>query len=122
MRNIPASSSQAALLPTVGRRFASSNASNKTKAALHTSSVNSVPSPAFVEYGAARGKGMTPEAKARVREHVRRIQSSAVSSNPAAAVRPNPAPSFQTPPPQTAPAASLNAQGNPNIKDGYDHS
>jgi acetolactate synthase-1/2/3 large subunit len=121
MRTMP-TSSQAALLPTLGRRFASSK--SKASAKLHTSSANAVPSPAFVEYGAPRGRGMTPEAKQRVREHVRRIQSSAVTSEPAAAVRPpNPTPSFQTAPPaQKAADSRLAAQGNPAIKDGYDHS
>ena len=39
---------------------------------------------------------MTLEAKARVREHVRKIQSSA-RTGAAPAVRPNPAPQFQVP-------------------------
>ncbi len=122
LRNIP-SSSQATLLPTAGiqKRFRSTGSSDKAKT-FTTSVSQSTVSPAFVEYSARGGKGITPEAKQRVQEHVRRIQSSASASAPAAAVRAQPAPHFQAPPNQNTPDSPLAAPQNANIRDGYDHS
>jgi acetolactate synthase-1/2/3 large subunit len=67
---------------------------------------------------------MTLEAKARVREHVRRINSSA-SNSAAPVVRPNPAPQFQVPP-SAQPPEHANyenpLEGDSQVKNGLDYS
>ena len=66
---------------------------------------------------------MTLEARARVQQHVRKLQSSAGGSA-AHALRPEPAPHFQTPAqplPTTAPGAD-NPLDDSQIRDGLDHS
>ncbi|WOO77077.1 Acetolactate synthase, mitochondrial [Vanrija pseudolonga] len=104
----------------------SSAATKKAGKPLHTSSSQHVAAtnPANVEYAGIKGRNtMTPEAKERIRDHARRIQSSAVASDPAAAVRPAPAPHFQAPPHQnTAESPYAVSEEDPNIRDGYDHS
>jgi hypothetical protein len=65
---------------------------------------------------------MTPEAKQRVRETVRRIQSSALQSAPAAATRTAPASAHAHGTPKEAAGSPLATEGNSAIKDGYDHS
>lgn len=124
-RALPARpSASSALLSTavVQKRFRSTDRKSSEKAKLHTSSSTQQLPPAFVEYSPHRGKGMTVEGKQRVREHVRRIQSSASTNSPAAAVRPAPAAHFQQPPNQNTAASPYAAEANPNIRDGYDHS
>lgn len=117
LRNLPATRSA-----VVGQqvRYRSNNASSSssTKAAsqLHTSATTAKAKP-FIEY-----PGQISEAKARVHEQVRRLQSSALSNGPAAAVRPAPAPHFQAPPNQNTPDSPLAPKNSdPNVKDGFDH-
>ena len=66
---------------------------------------------------------MTLDAKARVREHVRNIQSTAVSGA-APAVRPEPAHHFQLPPqvlPTSLPALDNQLESS-QVKNGLDYS
>lgn len=114
LRNIPATRSAIAAQQV---RYRSSNASSSKSGQqqLSTSATTAKAKP-FVEYA-----GQSPEAKARVYDQVRRLQSSA-TANGAAAVRPAPAPHFQAPPNQNTPDSPFAAhKGDPNVKDGFDH-
>jgi len=70
-------------------------------------------------------RGMTLDARARVQQHVRKLQSSAVSGA-SPAVRPSPAQHFQPPPtslPSTAPGSDNPLDGSSSkVKDGLDYS
>lgn len=90
-----------------------------TAASIHTSTT--VAAPRSQNDSIVREKGISLEAKDRVREHVRRIQSSA-STSAAPALRPAPAQHFQTPPPsQKLPPASP-VYENEKVKNGLDYS
>ncbi|KAL7421704.1 Acetolactate synthase, mitochondrial [Cryptotrichosporon argae] len=120
----PSTSRPAALLQRRHRsteRATPSSSSSSRAQAVHTSSVQSAPRQPDVSYAAERG--ITLEAKGRVREHIRRLQSSA-HQGAAVAARPAPAQHFQTPPPQPAdlPGAPIAHDANPSIRNGYDHS
>ena len=68
-------------------------------------------------------RGISLEAKARVQQHVRSLQSSS-GSNASAAVRPQPSPHFQPSPqplPSSAPRSDNRLDGQ-GIQDGMDHS
>ena len=70
-------------------------------------------------------RGMTLDARARVQQHVRKLQSSAITGA-SPAVRPSPAQHFQPPPsslPSTAPGSDnpLDASSS-KVKDGLDYS
>lgn len=113
IRAVP-STSRAALAGQV--RYLSSNASSNAAGHLHTSAKAEKAKP-FIEY-----QGQHVDAKNRVREHVRRIQSSAPGQG-AAAVRESPAPHFQAPPNQNTPSSPFAPKtDDPNIRDGLDHS
>lgn len=113
LRNLPATRSVVAGQQV---RHRSNNASSsQASSQLHTSATAAKAKP-FVEYA-----GQSPEAKARVYEQVRRLQSSAAAHG-AAAVRPAPAPHFQAPPNQNTPDSPLAPKNSdPNVKDGFDH-
>lgn len=67
---------------------------------------------------------MSIEAKARVRDHVRRIQSSA-STGAAPVVRPNPSPNFQVPPQaqmKESPQYRDPLEGDSQVRNGLDYS
>jgi acetolactate synthase-1/2/3 large subunit len=85
-----------------------------TVASLHTSAATSAPR--------STNEGISLDAKERVRDHVRRIQSSATTSA-APALRPAPAQHFQTPP---ADASKLPPSSpiyeNDKVKNGLDYS
>ncbi|KLT39302.1 acetolactate synthase [Cutaneotrichosporon oleaginosum] len=114
LRNIPATRS-AIVAQQVRYRSSNASSSKSGQQKLSTSATTAKAKP-FVEYA-----GQSPEAKARVHEQVRRLQSSATSTG-AAAVRPAPAPHFQAPPNQNTPDSPFAPhKGDPNVKDGYDH-
>jgi acetolactate synthase-1/2/3 large subunit len=69
-------------------------------------------------------EGISIDAKARVREHVRRIQSSA-TQGAAPVVRPNPSPTFQVPPQaqiKESPQYIDPLQCDPQVRNGLDYS
>lgn len=97
------------------RPASAAQARYRAAASLHTSASTSAPRKGGSE-------GITLEAKDRVREHVRRIQSSATApAQPA--VRPAPASHFQAAPPaQALPKESPIYDGDAKVKDGMDYS
>ena len=127
LRSIPsasaaASSSRVTLTPSctqVRQKSSTSSApSSSARSGVHTSSAQNAPHPA------SRERGITLEAKARVREHVRRIQSSA-RTDAAPAVRPNPAPQFQVPAtsqPPSHPNFENPLKVDSQVRNGLDHS
>ncbi|CAD6573666.1 MAG: Acetolactate synthase, mitochondrial [Tremellales sp. Tagirdzhanova-0007] len=120
-RRVPSVSS---LAPTVvaQRRHGSTDRSTGTRLHVHTSSVREAPSP-LIDHSAIREKGMSLEAKARVREHIRKIQSSA-TNGAAPAVRPEAAQHFQMPPsalPNRSPSMD-NPLESAHVKNGLDYS
>ncbi|TYJ55967.1 acetolactate synthase, mitochondrial [Cryptococcus floricola] len=90
--------------------------SRNKSSSIHTSSAQNAPAP-------VAERGMSLEAKERVRAHVRRIQSSAVSGSAASpAVRPQPAQHFQAAPqPMPTNTPQFDAADS-QIKNGLDYS
>lgn len=91
--------------------------SSSTRSELHTSTQQNTPYP-------AQDRGISLDAKARVRDHVRKIQSSA-KQGAAPVVRPNPSPNFQVPPEaqiRESPQYRDPLQGDSQVRNGLDYS
>lgn len=86
---------------------------------IHTSSTQNAPAPVYD--APIREKGMTIEAKERVRAHARKIQSSASTAAASPAVRPQPAQHFQAAP-QPMPANTPRFESDGQVKNGLDYS
>ncbi|OXB39850.1 acetolactate synthase, mitochondrial [Cryptococcus neoformans] len=86
---------------------------------IHTSSTQNAPAPVYD--APIREKGMTLEAKERVRAHVRKIQSSASTAAASPAVRPQPAQHFQAAP-QPMPTNTPRFESDSQVKNGLDYS
>ncbi|WVQ67742.1 acetolactate synthase, mitochondrial [Kwoniella botswanensis] len=119
LRTLPTSGPSASRLvasPAVSqRRYKSTDRSSR----IHTSSTQNAPREA-----APRDKGISLEAKDRVRAHIRTLQSSAITGA-SPAVRPAPAQHFQTPSPaQTIPknTPTYESETGTQIKNGLDYS
>lgn len=94
--------------------------SDRYSNSIHTSSIQNAPSPVYD--APIRERGMTLEAKDRVRAHVRKIQSNASTGAAASpAVRPQPAQHFQAAP-QPMPANTPRFDSDSQVKNGLDYS
>ncbi|KAK6910169.1 acetolactate synthase, mitochondrial [Kwoniella mangroviensis CBS 10435] len=111
----PSASRLAAAPAVTQRRYKSTDRSSR----IHTSSTQNAPREV-----APRDKGISLEAKDRVRAHIRTLQSSAITGA-SPAVRPAPAQHFQTPSPaQTIPknTPTYESETGTQIKNGLDYS
>lgn len=115
LRGIPSTRPASAAAVQAQARYRSTTAT----ASLHTSTTTSAPRSSSSSVD--RERGITLEAKDRVKEHVRRIQSSATSPAQLAA-RPAPAPHFQTPPQALPKESPIYDVGDSKVKDGMDYS